>query len=686
MMAPAAIAVALLAVSAWIAEPLVGYLTAGIIATVIAAVALRRYAPPVGRLPLAVALVAVVYASAVGVRAQVRLGRFSNAPERVGSEEAATQRERLRTRMDEEMLALHGAAERGHAIPHDSRRAVAPLERGLGDLEHRAVLVLHGDTLVAWAGTLHANAAQLTGPSGVVLTPFGLTIYVADDRGPVRTVAASLLYALTPADRITRGVSQRLASDEITEGFDFAPPTRSPRSDELAYSDRGRPLFIARALVPSVEEVRFRMLERARVRVGVALLFAMFAFLVSVARRGGSSAALIMGSAVVLACIAIIPLSEFSTRSRMFDASVYYLPAGRSWSANAAALALTAATGLLLALLVVRRLGRRVPRRFASVVALLTVTTGPFAVRALARGIAPSSEGAGGTLWMIWDVPLCLAATALLILAHSAGRRVLGGRRGLPISIGPVVALVAAVLAQRAWQAPGQWPQWYTALWALAVAAIVLSRPSRRSLLACAMVAALGATTVVWGSASRGRVELAERDVRGLARPDAYAVALTDRLAVRLANGPLPTTPQELLEKYVTSDLASAGYPVALRSWRGMTPIATFGSAPMSVAYDTVGMVAAAAQAQQLITEVITRAGVYGVRVVAVPMQGGAVTIVVAPRTRLIGADPYARWYGLAAPTNYEPPYTVQVVSEPDVGPGPKPRDSIRWRREGSEL
>ena len=681
LIAPAAVAVALLAASAWLAEPRVGYLAACAVATVVAGVALWRYAPTAGRRPLAIAVFALGLASMVAGRAQWRLERFSRAPDEVGRREAAAQRIRLRSGVDDELAALRNVARHARTLSSDSRVAMRQLDDALADGEHRAAIRLHGDTMVAWAGTLHVDPSRLTGESGVVATPFGLTVYVADDSGSMRTVVASLLYAASPADHLTRGFAQRLASGEVSEGFTFAPPSDSAHQDELRYVDNGRPLFNARAIIPSEGEVRFRLLERARVRVGLGLLVALLAFFIAVAQRGGGPVMLLGGALVLLRAIAIIPFSEFSTRSRLFDASVFFLPAGRAFTSNAAALALTSATALLFVLLAKRRIGRGMPRAVAVVLAGLTIAIGPFAVRALARGITPPAEGAAWELWLIWNIPLCLAATALLVLASWAGGSALGGRRGVPIWAGPTIALIAAVLAPIVWQAPGQWPQWYSILWALAVAGVVLARPSNRLLLACATVAALAAATVVWGSASRGRVELAERDVRGLAAPDAYAIRLGDRLANDMLGDDLPTTAQGLLERYVTSDLASSGYPVALVSWHGNTLVAAFGSAPFDVAFDTVGMAAIAAEASLKKVVTTTRASVYGVRVIAVPMHGGAATILIAPRTRLIGVDAYARWLGLASTESNEPPYTVQVLSDSTA-----PSDSIQWRRVRGEL
>lgn len=682
LLAPAAVALALMAASAWLAEPRVGYLAVSLVATVAAAALVARRGGVAGRAPLALAIGALALAGAIAARAQFRLDRFSRAPSEVGIAEAAAQRARLRVKLDEEMHALRAIAQQGRSLPRDASDAMRTLSHAVGDEEHRAVFVLHADTLVAWAGTLHADPAQFHEPSGVVATPFGLSIYVVDDSGSTRTVAASLLYALSPADRLTRGLAQRIASGEVSEGFSFDPPSDTVRAEELRYVDEGRLLFTARALIPSQGEVRLRLQERASVRVGLAMLVALFAFLIAVARRGGGAVSVLGGALVVLTCLAIIPLNDYSSRSRLFDASVYFLPGGRAFTGNAAALAMSSATGLLLILLAVRRIGPRMPRFAAIAVAVLTIAIGPFAVRALAAGIhSPPVEGAEGTLWLIWTVPLCLAATALLALANWAGRVALGGGRGVPISVGPLVAAVAAVLAPIVWDAPGQWPQWYSVLWALSVAGIVLARPSRRALLACATVAALAATTVVWASASRGRMALAEADVRGLMEPDADVVRLQGRLAAQMRDRDLPRSSWGLLEHYVTSDLASAGYPVALMSWSGSVPLAVFGTAPFDVAGDTAGMAAAIAQRDGLPVSLTTRSGVYGVHVIAVPMRGGAATIMVAPKTRLIGTDAYARWLGLASPGSNEPPYSVQVAIDPLSS-----RDAMRWRREGTAL
>jgi signal transduction histidine kinase len=676
--APAAVAVGVLAASGWLATPGVGYLAICLVATAVGVAATVRLTRRALRLPLAIACAALFAFAVMAARAQQRLASFARDPAAVAAGQAAAQRDLLASRVDAELATLRDVSVRARRLVGTATDLSQSLERVVDDQVRRSALVVHGDTLLGWAGTLHANPRSLTGPSGVVATPFGLTLYAASDSDGVRAVATSLLHASPPADRLTRGLAQRLPGSEVTEGFEFTTPTDSAGADALRYSDNGRPLFVARVIVPSADEVRFRMRERARVPVGVILLIALVALLVAASRREGGALATLGAVLVVLRCIAVVPLSEFSTRSRFFDASVYFLGAGRAFTSNAAALTLTSATLLLAALVLVRRVRRGPPRLVGAAIAIIGVVLGPYFVRTLSRGIAPPAEGAGAALWLMWEIPHCLAATTLLVLAAWGGRAALTGRRSVDSAASPALAMLAAIVAPLVWMAPGQWPEWYALLWVAAVAALVATRRRRYWLLSAASVAALGATTVVWGATSRGRVELAERDVRGLAGPDSSAAGLQDRLAQQLLGDTLPRTAQGLLERYVLSDLGASGYPAALTSWEADRPIASFGSAPFAVAWDTVRLAALEAEKGTAV-ETAFHVSAYGVRVVAVPMRGGALTILLAPRTRLIGADAYARWYGLNPGESIDPPYTVLVG-------GDAPREAINWRRLGTEL
>ena len=86
-------------------------------------------------------------------------------------------------------------------------------------------------------------------------------------------------------------------------------------------------------------------------------------------------------------------------------------------------------------------------------------------------------------------------------------------------------------------------------------------------MLTTALVAGFGAATLVWGTASRKRVLLAQEDVAGLGVVDPSAERLLERFAEELGEGPPPDSRGELLRRYVRSDLPAAGYPVDLASW-----------------------------------------------------------------------------------------------------------------------
>ncbi len=679
--APVLAGVALLAAAQWLADQGVAYPFVCTAATVLSALSLRWCTARAMRVALGVGLASTLGAAGIAARAEWRLARYAAAPSSTGRAEAKEQSARLDRAVKTELGLLQGVADAASTITDSPVAAISQLGRLIGDREHRAALLLHGDSLVAWNGTLHADPARLRDARGVVASPFGLTLYASSRRGTTRAIAASLIYAATPADRLSRGLAQRLPGDEITEGFDFGPPTDSVDAQSLRFMDQGRPLFTARPVIPSVGEVRFRLLERARVRVGLALLLAFVAFLVASADRRARGAVLLIAGAVTARFLAVVPLSEFSTRSRLFDAALYYLPYGHAFSANAGALAVTSATALLFVLLIRRRSAARVPMAASLLLTGAIVLASPYLLRALATGITTPATGTSGALWLIWVVPIGLAGTALLALASWTGAR---GARTVPhvaLVVGPVVAAAGALAAPVLWQAPGSWPRWYVLVWGAASMAVVLARPSRRHLLATAIVASLGAVTVVWGATSRGRVELAERDVRGLSSPDRYAEELGTRLMSDASGDALPVTAQGLLDRYVRSDLASSGYPMALVSWIGGRPVATFGSAPFAVRYDTLAQLAAETEADGRSRNVIVRAGPLSERLLTVRMDGGTLALALAPRTRLIGPDTYARWLGIGGAESAEPPYTMQVTPLPL-----EPTQTLRWRREGSEL
>ena len=295
------------------------------------------------------------------------------------------------------------------------------------------------------------------------------------------------------------------------------------------------------------------------------------------------------------------------------------------------------------------------------------------------------AHGVDAPLWLIWQVPLFLAAVSVLLAGAAAGAALLGPRRGLAPWVAPLVAALAAVLAQVVWEAPGRWPWWYTILWIVAIGMLALSRRTRFVILSASTVAALGATTLVWGRTARGRVDAAKRDVAGLNETDSVAVTLLRRFGLALAADQAPATRQALLQHYATSDIAAAGNPIALFAWpTDSAPEAQFQTAQIPIPMSVVAQLVRRARATGSITLSSVQTDIALELVLAVPGASGGVTAaVVAPKSRLFEADPFAPLVGLELDTDAEPPYTVRL-REPVLGDTASA--AVTWRREGSEL
>ena len=245
-----------------------------------------------------------------------------------------------------------------------------------------------------------------------------------------------------------------------------------------------------------------------------------------------------------------------------------------------------------------------------------------------------------------------------------------------------MLAGAAALLAPVVWQAPAGWPWWYTFVWVAAIATLTLARPSRAGVLAAAMVAAFGATTLVWANTARGRVLLAERELARLERPDPEVRALLTRFARTIADEPPELTRQGLLQAFVASDLAAAGYPTLLAAWdpAGADTLATLQTGIFAIEYDAVRRLV-----QQAAADGAPRAGTIqawpAVQVaIAVPGDDGVVAAVLAPRTTLIPADPVASLVGTERGVIAESPYAIRLAAAREGGAPP------RWRRDGYSI
>src|SRR5204863_4191843 len=224
----------------------------------------------------------------------------------------------------------------------------------------------------------------------------------------------------------------------------------------------------------------------------------------------------------------------------------------------------------------------------------------------------------------------------------------LGPRRGLAPWVAPLAAAIAAVLAPIVWDAPGRWPWWYTIVWIAAIGMLALSRRTRFVILSASTVAALGATTLVWGRTARGRVDAAKRDVAALTETDSAAVTLLRRFGLALAADYAPTTRQSLLQHYAISDIAAAGNPIALFAWPTDSGyVAQFETAQIPIPMSIVAQLVRRARATGTITLSSVSSAIALELVLAAPSASGGVTAaVVAPKSRLFEIDPFARLVG----------------------------------------
>jgi two-component system nitrogen regulation sensor histidine kinase NtrY len=677
----AATSVALLATSRWLSATSVEYLVIAGAATAVAIVFAAGLEPALRRWALA-SLAALVLGVGVCARAQMQLAALDR--------DWPSERERMRERAVARLMDAVGASAT-ELRTAASAALSAPTNRGaafqyLGDLapsEDVALTVFRGDSAFAWSGRPRIPVDSLGEAIGVSGTAFYLGLYAAVSDATQRAVASRLLYSVSPADRMAKSLARDVAVASGIAGFRFVPPadSMSLTGGRVVRVD-GRALFAVSAEPRAQGEVQLGLLESARLLVGLLLAASLACFIVAAWRgqRGlrWRTALVTVG----LACVALTPLSSFSNYSRLFDPALYFTPLGGPLTANAAALAITSALVLLILLAAVRR-QTRLSNRWVSVAAVLVVTgLGPFLLRDLARGIQIPMHGVSASLWLIWEVPLFLAAVSVILTGAAAGSAALGGSRGLPPVVAPALAVLAAVIAPIVWEAPGQWPWWYTFLWIAAIASLAVSRRTSAVIVTAATVAALGATTLVWGATTRARVRLAEQDVAMLATGDADAATLAERLGRRMAESQAFNR-QALLESYANSELAAAGHPVSLATWRSsVAPSATLSTAPMVVPMDTLRQLVlrAAAADTQIMMRLAAAPSV--VHAVAVPRDSAVSTIVVAPKSRLIPSDPFARLLGIETAPEVEPPYTVQIIPAATM---PASERAV-WRREGNEL
>jgi two-component system, NtrC family, nitrogen regulation sensor histidine kinase NtrY len=556
------------------------------------------------------------------------------------------------------------------------------LERRVHGHPERAVLRARDGRPEAWAGRLAVPVDSLPAAHGVMVTPFYLALYVVERRGNVTAVATALLHAEPPANNLTVPLDVAAGRAAGVAGYIFAPATVTGDSVRRVLVD-GDAVLAVRAVLAPPSVVALLATERARLRSGALLALLALTFIATAWRREHRLRTRLATLAVVVLSVAILPLGAYSNFSRWFDPGLYYASILGPLTANVAALALLSAL-VLMALFAALRGTPRPRTRWAWIALLVVVASvGPFLLRDVARGIGVPLSGVTTSLWLAWELTIFLASFSVLLLGVTAGQAGLGGRRGLPGWVAPVLAGVSTLLAPVLLQAPASLPGWYTALWIAAIVALAAARRARRVFWRTAMVAACGAVTLVWTAAVRQRVQMAEHDVAGIGLTDPYATSLLQRLAADLASEPPAPTRAGLLARYASSELGAAGFPAELTSWdsagRAVADLRV-GMASGS----TFGLDAFAGEARRLHQPVLrqTTAAPVAQLVLAVPRSDLTVTtVVISPRTKLVPSDPFIALLGLGPPSTAEPPYTLQLGD-----PHGAVDNTRRWTRRGDEM
>jgi two-component system, NtrC family, nitrogen regulation sensor histidine kinase NtrY len=558
--------------------------------------------------------------------------------ERAGAAEGAVRA--LERAVSDAIESLDARAASALDAPADVAGAFVYLATRSPQKDEESVVLFEREWPLAWAGEMRIDPDTLASPISLTFTPFYTTLNVVKTRGDRRAVASAVLHAAPPADRLTQSVDSRLAPDQGIASFEFAPLS-DPRGGPVVLPYKGRPLVRVLPHLAASEEIRFRRAATLRARGAVVLVILVLAFLVYAWRNRRALADRLFAVAVALTITALVPWNSFSNSSRLFDPAYYFSKLAGPLTANAAALLISSALVLMAVYAVIRaRPDARWPRVYAALGALVTLGVGiPFASN-IVRGIGQPPWGTTTGLWLSWEIPLFLFLFAVLLAAF----------------------------------------------WMLRMAFGKPGSVSFRAAVTIASVSAMIALAGLWSTTMRQRMHLAEDDVAALGHVDDYALQLTRRFATTLAQSRQPRSRAELLQVYAASDLAQAEYPATLASWdQHINELAEFALTPSEPDSNVImKSVRETIASHQTVTGSVL--GPTGVQILsAIPHpSGGATSVTVLPRTRLLITNPYGALFGMASPSGGDPPYAVALA---DASPSVVADTArVRWHRMGDQL
>ncbi|MGV3708031.1 MAG: ATP-binding protein [Gemmatimonas sp.] len=511
-----------------------------------------------------------------------------------------------------------------------------------------------------------------TGPAGLSLvrTPFYTAIVARahSEDAQYQAVAVALIASAPPADRFTQSLIQEIAGQRansvaILEPFLIAGPAQSGERIVMW----GTSVF-ARVVAGSrdVGEAIATEEEHARARSSVPLVLSALLMLVSGWRRPARTRERLAMVLALLVVVALIPLGQLSNRSGVFSASNFFTPMGSRFTANVAALILTASLVLSGLFLVLRSPKLLYSRRVALVFVLALAGAGPFVLRDLARGIVVDPSGPSTRLWMAWQLAIALAGASVLVAGASAGQVAIGSRRGLPWWLAPLIAAGASVLAIPFWDAGGGWPAWYPVPWIVAIVLLALVRRGPALIVGAAIVAGCGAVTLTWGQTIRARMNLAATDVSKLALDFSDAEKLLQIFAMSLQNSPSNLRDADILvREFASSYLSGAGYSARIGVWSSIDSTRPAIDVRLASVVDTVQFQRSIAMLTRATRRTEIRPfplGAVTIFVAGIPLlNGDVITVAVPPINVSNASDPFEVLTGLAIRARAEPPYRLTL-------------------------
>jgi signal transduction histidine kinase len=581
-------------------------------------------------------------------------------------------------------LAVRGAAwaERDQAAAFQALGGLLPR-----NMPEMAVVILEpSGTPWAWAGR-HRLIPEAEGDA--LAARFSRFYATLEDRQTTpsgRVVVASLLVWADSA--VPRPEHSLAAQFGATHGVQLRvyPPARAPQGAEVfEYTDSTasgeRPLFSLEPVPPDPASVQDQVALTESQHVGLTLIGLLVLGLVIL--KG--SRARLMALAALLWGLLRAPLGAAIGLDDFFSPATFHRAQLRPFATSPGHLFSTAAVLLIFALW----LWAERPRRRPATIALggLLLVGAPYLINDLARGILPPAHGVTTPLWLVWQITLTVATSALILLAAACFR---GPDDDTPprrwsAPLGMAVAVVASVVGLVVWQPRVGWPEWYTFLWVPALVLVALPAPRWSTLVGTAVVAGTAAGLVTWGAELNGRMTAASRDLARLGEAeDDLATPYLHRFAEQIAAEPEPLAASDLFVAWRASLLAGQEYPVRLGLWE------PDGTRRAELALDSLDVPASllAALVRGLepgreisVTSLSRIPGRHYLLLQRLP-SGRVLTAAIGPRTRLCAATRLARL--LRPPSEGPPLYEIAMFPPSTEGAVELPPSG--WRRDRWEV